>query len=486
MGEPSKAGSAWRRWTGLLIDQLYENAGDIAFGRFARLVAAVPLGVAVVMLAVAWRTGPQAHLDAARYASYTARSQGTIAESWIALDFDPGDVGDSDFWQRPARALPCTVVDYTGDWGAPIQRAFCGDRFQFSERYVNEGLDELVPGVPFAWRRDAHGFAVPEIRLSDRARAWLAATATDAAAYDMPPRDRPRTAYEALRYHLDRPLEHAIAGWSAPAPTMPLALDPAHPADVVPAAYADAMAQQADANLPLALITGALGLGLWWYGMTLLMRGMPRAPMLFATILPLLLLPWWGRHMPLAIARLDTGMARIVTDMLDDVDHVRRLRTSEPAAAWLAHGSRLTWTLDESQYKATLGWLHFAPPAVPPANADAALAAIADSVTAQMRAVGDDTRAILFDRLAGMNQTGRHDVGVAFAPAAREALLDPRTPRKVADAARAFLREWLLPPLALRKEDGAYDERRRLHRQLADVPDAEIAAAARAIGGANR
>ncbi|MBA8887210.1 hypothetical protein FHW12_001424 [Dokdonella fugitiva] len=484
MDERKKKAGARGRWIGALVDGLYENAGGIVVGRYLRIAAALPLGIAVVMLAVAWHTGPQAHLDAARYASYTARAQGTLVESWIALDFDPDDVGDSDFWQRPARALPCMVVAYAGDWGAPIQRAFCGDRFQFSERYVNEGLDELMPGVPFFWRRDARGFAVPEIRLSDRARGWLAATAIDAAAYDMPPLNRPRTAYAALRYHLDRPLEHAIAGWSAPAPTLPLALDPARPADVVPAGYAEAMARQADGNLPLALIAGAFGLGLWWYGMGWLMGGLPRAPLLFATVLPLLLLPWWGRHMPLAIAHVDSRMSRIVSDMLEDVDHVRRLRASAPADAVLANGTRVQWTLDDSEYKATLGWLRFAPPAVAPANADAALAALAEAVTVQMRTIGDDNRVTLFDRLAGMSQAGRYDVGLAFAPAAREAMLDPHAPRAVADAAHAFLREWLLPPVAVRREDGAYDERRRLHRTLADLPDAEIAAAARTIGGA--
>ncbi|HEU4663744.1 MAG TPA: hypothetical protein VFS55_06920 [Dokdonella sp.] len=471
------------RWLGALVDGLYGNAGDLVFGRFTRLIAAFPLAIAIVMLAVAWRTGPQAHLDAKRYASFTARAQGAIAASWIALDFDPDDVGDSDTWQRTAHAVPCLIVAYAGDWGAPIERAFCGDRFSFSERYVNEGLDELMPGVPFFWRRDAHGFAVPEIRISDRARAWLATTATDAAAHDMPPRDRPRTAYEALHYHLDRPLEHAIAGWSAPAPMMPLALDPAHPAEVVPAGYADAMAQQVDANLPLALLTGAIGLGFWWYGMTWLMGGLPRAPMLFATILPLLLLPWWGRHMPLAIAHVDARMARVVGDMLDDVDHVRRLRASAPADALLANGSRMTWTLDESEYKATLGWLRFTPPMPAPRDADAALALLADRVAAQMRTFDEATRATVFERLAGMTQAGRQDVDPAFAPAAREAMLDPHVPRAVADAAHAFLREWLLPPAPVRKEDGAYDERRRLHRALADVPDADIAAVARRLGG---
>ena len=110
MDERKKKAGARGRWIGALVDGLYENAGGFVVGRYLRIAAALPLGIAVVMLAVAWHTGPQAHLDAARYASYTARAQGTLVESWIALDFDPDDVGDSDFWQRPARALPCMTT----------------------------------------------------------------------------------------------------------------------------------------------------------------------------------------------------------------------------------------------------------------------------------------------------------------------------------------------------------------------------------------
>ena len=52
---------------------------------------------------------------------------------------------------------------------APQRRAFCGRRLPFYDHYTLHDVNEVTPGVPFAWVRDERGFAVPELRVSQAA-----------------------------------------------------------------------------------------------------------------------------------------------------------------------------------------------------------------------------------------------------------------------------------------------------------------------------
>jgi hypothetical protein len=453
---------------------LLGNALRLAFGRLTGFAAAFQLGIAVVTLTIAWQLGPQPAIDAARYAHYTAREQGKVSASWIALEFDPAEVGDSPYWKLHAHATPCMVVDLEGDWGAPVQRAFCGDRFVFTEPYVPK---ELLAGVPFAWTRDARGFALPDLRLRADVRAWLAAHAPD----DPPPSDPPATAYDALQILLDRPVEQAIAGWSTPTATIALAFDPRDPANVEPAGFVETK-RHGSAQPSVAIASALFGFFLWFQGMALLMGGLPRKAMLFAATLPLLALPWWGEQVPRAVDRLDSRVAAFVGVMLDGFEHHGRLHASAPRDAMYAREERMVWSLDHGAYAQTLGRMHLVPPAQTPANADAALALLSEVVASQMRGLDDGARTVLFDRLQQDKRADRRGAGLAFLPAAREAMLDAHAAPAVATAARGFLEAWTTPPIDLPlPTDAAFDERVSLYRALADIPDVEIADGGRAI-----
>ncbi len=128
-----------------------------------------------IFLAIAWQVGPEPMIDAARYKTFTAHSNGRIVESWLAMEFDPVDMGQKRRWFAFAKVAPCIVAEYDGDWGTSRRRAFCGNQVKFREDLNLNMWDTLRPGVLFAWQRDASGFAIGEIRLSKTARDWLAA-----------------------------------------------------------------------------------------------------------------------------------------------------------------------------------------------------------------------------------------------------------------------------------------------------------------------
>lgn len=443
-----------------------------ASGRLARFSAALQLGFAVMLLTIAWQTGVQPAVDAAHYRHYTARSEATIAASWIALDFETAS--DAPYWTLRARGTPCMVVNVIGDWGAPFQRAFCGARFPLSNLMATHRPPDLFTGAPFAWQRDRRGFAVPELRLDTAAHDWLVAHAPDDPGASVDP---PRNALEEFQRDLDQPVEQAIAGWSVPVPTLAVALDPRHPDDVVPAAFAITKLN-GHSDPGVALFAAMLGLLLWFVGMAMLMQGLPRAPMVFAAVVPLLALPWWGEQMPLAAARLDSHVGTLIAVMLDGFENRQRLHATTPGNAQLATAERIVWSLDNSMYAKSFEALTFEPPKPSPIDPDVALAALAHSVAAQVRRFDVQQQRALFDRLQYDKRADCRGAGLAFLQAAGDAMRD----QDVAEAARGFLDAWTTPPVDLpQPDDAAFDERVRLYQSLTDVADNGIAQGARSI-----
>src|SRR5438132_1591778 len=105
------------------------------------------------------------------------------------------------------------------------------------------GLDEYVRGValgtvlgrmmmPFAFTRDASGFAMPEFRLDKAALQYLSS---------LPWQGSPAkgSSLDELLKRFDRPVDLALVSWTSPPPLFPLAIDPARPAEPLPAAYVD-------------------------------------------------------------------------------------------------------------------------------------------------------------------------------------------------------------------------------------------------------
>jgi hypothetical protein len=474
-GDPGVPGWAvWRQgWQGWLVRRL---AGT-ALAPLTNLFAVIFLGVAGILLSFAWQTGPQRLLDAAKYSHLTSRASGRVVESWLAIEWNAAEMGEGTHWRGAARATPCLVVEYAGDWGAPARRAFCGNRLPFHEGYSPHALREMAPGVPFLWQRDERGFILPEIRLAASSRQWLATHPPAPSPLNVPP----ATALAELRDALDRPVDAAIAGWSAPPADFPLALDPRQPREAWPASFV-ASRRELRPEWGFFPVAAAMGLYLWLQGLTALFGKLPRAVMAIVAGLSLLTLPWWAEQLPLGLRALSPAAAGIFADLLGDLDPAGRLKASEPAAATLAGGERMIWRAGDEPYAATFGRFRYALPAPPPESADAALAALAVTVAEQARTLSDAERSALFAHLAQDKAAERTAAGFAFLPAAKEALLDPRGDPALRKAAAGFLAAWVTQPV----EDPwpkhlAFRQRIALDRELMDLPMTEIAVPAGSI-----
>ncbi len=450
---------------------------EVLLGGAARIMNFVGLFFlcfASIFLFNAWQFGPKVLVEAERYRAFTAHVDAPVRESWLALEVDTGAIRNAEFWRASALASPCAVVEYGGDWGAPLRRAFCGNRFGFHDSYQVHALDSMAPDVPFAWARDEHGFIVPEIRLDERALRWLAA----APAHTFMHRQWPaQSELDWLRLTLDRPVESAVIGWTAKPAVLPLSFDPAHPGDALPTGMVRARRDQ-EPSWAVVVFCLVIGVPIWMIGMRWMpiVGGLAPWPQRIASLALLATVPWWADQFPRAVARFSTDAGSVIATMFGDLTALDRMLASEPDEATLAHGSRLTWRIADSAFADTLGTFKLEQPVPAPADQDAALAALAESVAAQTRARSDANRAALFGKLERDKLRDLRAAGIAFLPAAKEALLDPQSEAGVRRAARRFLTEWVTAPTELvDQHTPAYREWGVLQRSLADVPVPEIA-----------
>ncbi len=443
----------------------------LVIGPGVRLVAVLFLGLGAVILSTGWLLGLKPLLEAHEFASFTGRAEGRIVESWVALEIDPSRVGAGGHWRAAAKASPCAVVEYAGDWGAPARRAFCGNRLGFNESYTLHDLKLMAPGIPFAWARDASGFAVPEIRLAPEVHRWLSTARPQESTRMGPP---PPNALAQLALESDRPVDTAIESWASAPPAFVLALDPQSPSGAMPEAYVRERRSLGGAGL-MGLVFLAVGFGVWFRGTGVLLPALPVPVHVLLAALPLLALPAWGDLMPRYLRHLNPEFAGVVGDMIGDLDRTTRLVASEPADALLADGEVLRWPVGGGAHAATFGRLRFAQPQPAPQGGDEALAALAASAAAQVAAMPQADREALFAQLEQDKWAGRPDAGLVFLPAARQAVLDARSPEPVRRAAGDFLSAWVTQPVAEPwPRYAGFRERVRLFRELADVPVAGV------------
>ena len=435
-------------------------------GKGMRFVAAFLLGIAGLLLTVAWQNGPQRYLDARDYAQFTAMQSGRIAESWLALEWNPAEMGELTRWRAFAKASPCVVVEYEGDWGNS-RRAFCGKRLPFHSQYTLHDLKETTPGVPFAWKRDDSGFAVVELRTSAAGLEWLAAHPAD----DFFLREaKLKTALEDLKVELDRPVDAAVISWGEPVPAFPLLVDPARPAEALPAGFVEAR-RNIEPNWVLVLIPMAMGLAAWFAGTNVFFANLAPGWRMFFGALPLLLLPWWGEAFPRAIRHMHSDVGEVIADMMGDIDINAWLIASDPEQARQLDGERLAWKLTEGRYADTFGKIRFVLPKPPPADADAALAAIAAITTAQVQAMAVADQVALFERLRSDKKRDLRGAGMAFLPVAAATARDANADAGVRKAATQFLSDWTVQPIdELSPSVPGYRERLRMWKELTTVP----------------
>jgi hypothetical protein len=459
------------------VSPLRRAFSEVLLGGAARVVTLVALFLicfSAIFLLNAWQLGPKVLLERAEYRKFTDHVDARVVESWIALEIDVSSITNSEFWRASAKASPCALVEYGGEWGAPIRRAFCGNRLDFGTSYRLHGRLTMAPDVPFVWARDEHGFVVPEIRLHPAALQWLSTHPANTFMHRQWPA---KTALEWLRIEEDRPVEAAVVGWSAKAALLPLAYDPQKPAEALPAGIV-ASRQQHDIVWFAVAIFAAIGLPVWLVGINMLPLLSGLAPLLRMIVGVLLLgtVPWWTQYFPSAVTRFSSDAGGVVADMFSDMNRLDRMIASAPSEAALVDGSRLTWRMRDSVFADTLGRYRLAPPMPAPATEDAALATLAAVVAEQTASMSDAERTALFNRLERDKLNDLRAVGIVFVPAARDALMNPQTQLEVRRAARRFLTAWVtLPNEEVDKYTPGYREWYRIEGTLADVPVPEIA-----------
>jgi len=84
-------------------------AGGAVLGTLSRLYGTFWIGIAAVLLVLSWQSAPERLIDAHRFASFTARADGRILESWLALEWDPSDMADHLRWHAYAKAAACAM-----------------------------------------------------------------------------------------------------------------------------------------------------------------------------------------------------------------------------------------------------------------------------------------------------------------------------------------------------------------------------------------
>jgi len=430
------------RVVGRVIDALpapvRSAVGGMLRASIIGLVAGFLLLFGGVLLGIAWQTSVQPVLDARHYAAFTGKVDGRIVDSWMAVEFDPDDMRKGSLrWVGWSRIAPCAVVEYAGEWGAPLRRAFCGGRFESRAEFNLDTWDTLTPGVPFAFARDTGGIALQEIRLSKVARDWLDAHPP----YDRTPsKPPPATALAALREQYDRPIDVAVASWSRPFPAFPLAFEPAHPDQALPAAYVD---QRRDAfwwgSIAFAVIFAAMGLPAWRVGVGFVLDGQRRSVQWLLTFALLLVLPWWNDVLPRLLARVDRDWAQVAQGIIADMTRTTRLVATAPAEATLIDGERIVWNVREGVYADTFGRVPFQVPEPPPASPDEALEALRLQAAGHVARLGGPDRARLFARLKQDHDNGRDAAGAAFTRAAEQTLRDADAGLAAHRAARDFL-----------------------------------------------
>ena len=433
---PPEAADArsWREW-------LIATFGMLAAAPLIGLFAGFLLLFGGMFLGIAWQAAMKPLVDMRQYAAFTSATSGRIVESWAALDFDPANLAAGKlYWDRVSKISRCAVVEYqAGDWGAPLRRAFCGMRLNFSDRFRLADWDEaLQDGIPFTFLRDASGFEVQEVRLSKATLDWISRhSPRDTFGMSKPP---PATALAALREQFDWPVDIAVLSWTREVPEFPLRFDPQRPQEAMPARFVEDSRQWNPAGAIIALVLAVPGFWVWRMGMRVFFLGEPSRVVLWGlTLLPLLALPWWGEMLPKLLAHANRNWASVAGDMLDDVTRSARLNASAPERAEFAQGERLLWRLDQGEYADTFGRIRYAKPKPAPTTEEEVVAALQEQTAVQVAKMSSQEQLALFLRLMQDKEHARDRVQIVFAPAAEAVERDPRADPAVHRAARRFL-----------------------------------------------
>jgi hypothetical protein len=405
----------------------------ILAGRARTFYAALVIAALGTVLVAGWAMGPGRLAFERELAAMTARATGRIERAWWRLDLDPARIDERvTNWRAVVTIQGCAEVGFEAGRGVPAAVVLCSARFPLQEWWTPLATPEIASGVPFHWPPGPDGLPRVVLRLPPGGARWL--------------ETQPGGALADLWRQLDRPVDLLVDAWSAPPEraVVPLVFAPGRPAAAVPATLLAARSSR----LPTGFVIVGLGALFWMLFVHAWMADTSRVVRWALAVGPLLLLPWWGERLPVVLRWMLPDAADIFSEITLNLSPVPgALGRATPAAAASLGDAERVWSLETSVYAETLGRLTLRRPAAPPALApDAALAALAGQVSAQLLARPDGELAAFLTRLDAEHRAGRRAATVVFVPVARAAYLDPGRGEAVRRAALAVMDAALTQP----------------------------------------
>ncbi len=457
------------------------RAGRFALGWFLESLSWAPgmlfVGVGGAFLSTAWLAAPARLLLHRDLGAYTAHADGHPSQPFWRFEIALDRLGDGWNWAAVTQAELCADFAVKSGTQSTTHVTLCGARRGRTAPWGIVETQELAPGVPIAWPRDASGYPEVTMRLSPGAREWLTSRAagfwpligqSEEARAAMPPAGNE---LDALLLEVDRPLEWLVRTWPASTSetAIPMAFDPSSPEYPLPVAVVESgLATQPDWLLAVGL--AVFGSVAWITGWHYALASTSRLRVAAACVVPLVLLPWWGGRFERVLLWLEPRAGQVGTDILHDLTEPLRLPVEARGLDALAGYERVHWSRASSYYDLLTG--PFAPtrPEPAPADSDAALVAAVLQVTTKALAADDDALLALFERLRQDELVDRGQLGLLFLDAARRVALDERHNHDVRRTAASFLWWLSVTPIEPRAGQPAYRARVDLWKELREFP----------------
>ncbi len=460
---------------------MLRRAARFALGWFLDSLRWAPgilfVGVGGAFLSTAWLAAPARLLLHRDLMRYTGRADGHVSQPFWRFEVALDRLGDGWNWAAVTNAELCADFEVKSDARLTTHVTLCGARRGRTAPWGIVETRELAPGVPIAWPRDASGYPEVTIRLSPGAREWLSSRAagfwpligqSEEARAAMPPAGNE---LDALLLEVDRPLEWLVRSWpasTAEAP-IPMAFDPAAPEYPLPVAVVESgLATQPE--WPMAVSLAAFGALAWIVGWRYALADASRLRVAAVCVLPLVWLPWWGGRFERVLVWLEPRAGQVGAEIFHDLTEPLRLPVEARGLDAMAGYARVQWTRASSYYDLLMGPFAPAKPEPAPADADAALVAAVEQVTAHVLAADDDALLELFARLRQDELFDRGQIGLLFLDAARRVAVDEHHREDVRRTAASFLWWLSVTPIEPRAGEPAYRARVDLWKELREFP----------------
>lgn len=409
-----------------------------------RAGALVMLAIGGALLGMAWKGASQWRGYERMVASLTGRANGVVEQSYWELHPLP-DARRIGWWLETQAELHAVVGFTTAD-GRRVRVAYRSPQRVDLARWAPGPDAKLTPALGLPWL-DAGGLPRAELRFTADDYAWL--NDTTAGSWPLnywwgPDAEKPKpgTEMEALWIHLDRPLDLLARGWAAPSrPIVEMAYDPERPEQALPLPLPARDATRTANDVLTFAFLAVIGGLFWLTGCFALWKVTPWWAVVAVLALPLLL-PFWSHGFERAMGWLSPReTTAFFADLATSVDYARAHELLVPLVPSADEASLRSaiWSYRDSHFAPILAGFTLRRPEPPPADADAAWAAISTQLANQAAALDEDQQRHLLMALMEEARFDRVGLGHGFVEAARRMALDTSRSDNLHEWANAYL-----------------------------------------------